>query len=395
MKHKPVTLRAFNWTARPALKWEVSWPHSTPGKRRLQRRFESKTSAQAFYAEKLREVTNTGRREAGLPDEWLRDAGWARVQLAPAGVGLREVVADYLRRHSLAARSIALSDAVEEYLEARESNGLAPRSLADARARLRRFVADMPEGCRASDVEKRDVEDWLAGLKLAPQTQRNFQRVIHTLLQWTAGRGYSEGNAAALGRATTKRAKIAARPVQIYTPAELRLILDNCPPPLLPFMVLGAFCGIRTAEIERLDWQDVDFLRGHVAVSPEQSKTAARRFVPLPDAAKEWLAPVAKTSGLLAPKKVTTWLRNKFHRELETAHGLEWKDNGLRHSFASYALALHEDAPRVSLWLGQASPSVVFRHYRERATKQDAQAYFDTAPSGGAKVIQFTNTNAA
>lgn len=380
MKRKLVTLRPFKWEARPSLKWEVTWPNSTPGRRRLQRRFTAKTAAEKFYAEKLREVTNTGRREAGLPDEWVRDAAWARTQLAPVGVALREVVADYMRRHALASRSAGLHDAVEDYLAYRERDGLAPRSLGDARVRLRRFVADMPADCKISDIEKRDVEDWLMGLNVAAQTAKNYKRVLHTFFEWTAKRGYNEGNAAALGRAAGKRAKLAVRPVQIFTPAELRTILANCPTEILAYHVLGAFCGIRAAELERLDWQDVDFLRGHVAVSPEKSKTASRRFVPLPETAKQWLQPVAKSTGPLAPANVATWHCRDFHRTLESEHGLKWKPNGLRHSFASYALALHEDAPRVSLWLGQDSPGIVFRHYRERATVADAKAYFDILP---------------
>ena len=395
MKRKPVTLLAFNWTARPDLKFEVSWQHSTPGKRRLQRRFATKTEAQTFYAEKLREITNTGRREAGLPDEWIRDAAWARTQLAPAGVGLRAVVADYMRRHSLAARSVSLREAVDSYLEHRDRSELAPRSLADVRVRLPRFVADMPADARVSDIEKSDVQQWLAGLNVAAQTRKNFQRVLHTFFEWSAEKGYSEGNAATMKRAAGKRAKIATRPVEIFTPAELRVILETCPPEILAFHVLGAFCGLRSAELERLDWQDVDFLRGHVAISPEQSKTAARRFVPLPEAAKQWLQPIAKTSGPISPENAQNWLCRAFHRELKTKHGLEWKDNGLRHSFASYALALHEDAPKVSLWLGHKSPNLIFQHYRERATKQDAQSYFDTAPNTTAKIIRFKRTKAA
>ncbi len=38
----------------------------------------------------------------------------------------------------------------------------------------------------------------------------------------------------------------------IFTPAELRKILAVCPAKLLPHIVIGAFSGIRAAEIERV-----------------------------------------------------------------------------------------------------------------------------------------------
>ncbi|QIF01641.1 tyrosine-type recombinase/integrase [Roseimicrobium sp. ORNL1] len=375
-----VTLSPYKVTGRPQ-KWQVAWPNPEPGKPRLRKRFISKTDAKQFKSEKDVEILNDGREVAGLPDSWTRDAAWARKQLEHAGVTLRHVVEDYLHRHRVAQRSTGLKDAVEDYLEARENDGLAARSLGDARARLRRFYGDMPTDAKVSDVQKRDMEDWLAGLKVAAQTKRNFQRVLHTFFQWAEGRGYCQENPAALKRATTKKAKTAVRPVQIFTPGELRTVLENCPREILAFHVLGAFCGIRSAELERLDWADVDLKRGQVAVSPEQSKTASRRFVPVPEAARQWLAAVAEQSGPVTPHNAVMWLCRQFHRDLVKHHNLEWKDNGLRHSFASYSLAMHEDAPRVSLWLGQMSPSVVFRHYRERATKEDAEAYFAVVPA--------------
>ncbi|WP_029190634.1 tyrosine-type recombinase/integrase [Verrucomicrobium spinosum] len=379
MPKAPVSLHEFTWEARPDLKWEVRWKHPQPGKDRLRRRFPTHKAAKDFFDEKMREVLNRGRRGAGLPEEWVRDATWAWEQLEPVGADLRTVVADYLRRHNLTQRSVNLKDAAESYLEAREGNHLAPRSLGDVRARLRRFYGDMPADCRVSDLERSDVRSWLEGLGLAAQTQRNFQRVLHTFFEWGKERGYCEENPAAIPRANTKRNKTAARPVEIFTPAELRLILETCPQELLAFHVLGAFCGIRTAELERLKWSDVDFERALVSVSPEQSKTAARRFVPLPDAAKMWLLRIEDRGGAVTRHGLESHASRQFRIAL-AKKGLPWKQNGMRHSFASYALALHEDAPKVSLWLGQSSPGVVFRHYRERATKTDAQAYFNTSP---------------
>ena len=38
------------------------------------------------------------------------------------------------------------------------------------------------------------------------------------------------------------------------------VILDFAPPELVPFLAIGAFAGLRPAEIERLDWRNIDFL---------------------------------------------------------------------------------------------------------------------------------------
>jgi integrase len=48
--------------------------------------------------------------------------------------------------------------------------------------------------------------------------------------------------------------------IGIYTPAELSVMLTGIEAKFVPFVALGAFAGLRTAEIHRLEWQDIDLL---------------------------------------------------------------------------------------------------------------------------------------
>jgi integrase len=51
---------------------------------------------------------------------------------------------------------------------------------------------------------------------------------------------------------------------------------------LLPFLVLGLFCGIRRdGELLKLQWRDIDLKDRSVTIRPEASKTKRRRFVDL------------------------------------------------------------------------------------------------------------------
>ncbi|MCW5559644.1 MAG: site-specific integrase, partial [Verrucomicrobiae bacterium] len=67
----------------------------------------------------------------------------------------------------------------------------------------------------------------------------------------------------------------------------------------LPAIVLGGFCGLRTAEIGCLQWVDVDLAERVVTVGDHVAKTQSRRVVPICDAALEWLAPFAGRTGVL------------------------------------------------------------------------------------------------
>ena len=53
--------------------------------------------------------------------------------------------------------------------------------------------------------------------------------------------------------------------------------------------------------------------------------------------------------------------------------------NGLRHSYASYRLAVTANAPEVSLEMGN-TPQMIHRHYRELVTPAKAEKWFSLLP---------------
>lgn len=54
--------------------------------------------------------------------------------------------------------------------------------------------------------------------------------------------------------------------------------------------------------------------------------------------------------------------------------------NVLRHSFASYHVAAYRDAARTALLLTHRNPTILYSHYKGRATQADALAYFAIVP---------------
>jgi integrase len=68
---------------------------------------------------------------------------------------------------------------------------------------------------------------------------------------------------------------------EIFTPQEITRLLAAAAPDFLPILAIGAFSGLRSAEIERLTWADLDLAGRHIVVSAGNSKTASRRIVPM------------------------------------------------------------------------------------------------------------------
>src|SRR5207248_10933530 len=143
---------------------------------------------------------------------------------------------------------------------------------------------------------KPQVDAWLRELKGKHTTKNNLRRIFVTLFKWARDCGYlPQDRKTAPERAMTFNGPELAP--AIFTPAELRKILDVCPANLLTHIVIGAFSGIRAAEIERLDWRDILFDRGYIEIKAAKAKTKARRLVPLLPNLRAWLAPLRKSEG--------------------------------------------------------------------------------------------------
>ncbi len=377
-----VTLKPLTPTAFPPYKWIVYWPGESPGAPRRYRRFKSKSEAEKFRTDKEVRVLNVGRAAAAIDEKAVREAAWALRELEPWQVTLREVVLDYISRRKNSEKSALVKTAVEELLVAKKALGLSERYLADLRAKLRVFAKK--HGHRLmSEISPADMGSFLHSLNVSHVTRNGYRRALLVFFSWGEPLGYCQSNPAA----KTPEAKEVEKRPDIFTPSQLRLVLRHSPPELIPFLTLAAFAGLRSAEIERLDWSSVDLLRDRITIDAETSKTAAHRFVPICEPLRAWLNEHARNAGPVVPPNL--WRRLWNYRKAlalpvesgpEARPSVEWKQNALRHSFASYALAREGDAARVALWMGHMSPAMTFKHYRERVTPEEADEWFSVTP---------------
>lgn len=376
----------INLAHHPTYKWAVYWPASEPGKPKRSKRFKTKEAASRFRTTKENELLRDGRKSANLRESAIQEALWAVKALEPCGVSLRQVVEDYLARHEAGRHSQGLRLAVSDFLKTKKAAGKSSRYVGDLRCRLATFTeAALAEseslfGDRlVSEIQAREIDRWLQALPVGPVTRNNYRRSLVVFFSWAAKMQLCQGNPAE--HASTAN-EIPER-VEVFTPAELRIILEAAPPELLPQFAIGAFAGLRTAEIDRLRWEKVQFGKGRIEVDAKISKGAAHRFVPIPPALAAWLELVRKDSGPVQPSRAALKLR-EFRRKLASATAerpaVTWKQNGMRHSFGSYAMAREEDAGKVAAWMGHTNPQMLFRHYRERVERDEAEEWFSVFP---------------
>jgi integrase len=304
------------------------------------------------------------------------------------GSRLLDAVRFFVERDPSRLPQKTVAEVAEELIELRQKRGASASYLADLRNRLAKFAAAFQ--CQAAAVTGAEIQSWLDGLKVAPQTAKNFRTVAHTLFKFAETRGYIAKGQNPVAATEGVRVKNGDA-VEIYTPGEIAKLLAAAPADLQPLLAIGAFAGVRVAEMLRLEWADIDLAGGFLTVSAEDAKTKSRRLVPLADNLRQWLAPYAGRSGKVWAASAI--LYHKRTAATSRAAGVPWKGNALRHSFASYRLAQTQSAAQVSLEMGN-SPQVVFRHYRELVKPADAAAWFAVAPEQPANVVSLNQAAA-
>ena len=181
----------------------------------------------------------------------------------------------------------------------------------------------------------------------------------------------------------TAQPKLVDKPPEIFSVDELAALLHAAlsnAPDAVPMLAIGAFAGVREAEIKRLNWSEVDQRRGHIEIKSSKAKSARRRIIEMQPNLFEWLRPYAGTTGAVVPVNA----RKKLDAIRKDAGLTRWPKNGLRHSFASYRLGATHDAPHVASELGHTSPQMLYSTYRELVMPEEAQRYWKILPATGA-----------
>ena len=225
-------------------------------------------------------------------------------------------------------------------------------------------------------------------------SRNNSRRLLNVAFNAAVAHGYCSSNPA-------KAAVIAqkARPeddsdedeahevtlADILTPVEAKALLQAAEPPLVPYLALNMFAGIRSSELMRLFYRRVDWKKGEIYVPSTIAKKKTGRFIPMCPALKAWLAPYREASGRVAPRGFRDMMdRAKAAAEVALAkagHPLAtWPNNYGRHSFASYFYAKTGDAKELALQMGHRDVDLIFRVYRTPAPRALATKFWAIRP---------------
>ena len=125
------------------------------------------------------------------------------------------------------------------------------------------------DGKAVAEITATEIDEWLRGLPVAPITRNNFGCVLIVAFNFAKARGYCLANHAG---ETASKAKQIEGEVEILTVNELTRLLESADTKIVPFIAIGAFAGLRRAELERLDWSEVDLPGRLIQVTAKKAK---------------------------------------------------------------------------------------------------------------------------
>jgi integrase len=289
-------------------------------------------------------------------------------------IPMLSAIQEFKRRSGGVEFDVKVARVVEELLESKRQDGVSERYYLQLQSNLNRFAAafDIP----ILEIRSNQIDDWLRSQGVAPRTRNALLATVRVLFSFAKKRSYLPKSEVTESELVTK-VKTGDVDTEIFSPEEFRPLIQAAPPRLIPILAIGAFAGMRMAELSRLHWNAIDLDRGFIEVRAGQAKTASRRIIPISDNLRQWLEPLPR-QGAVVPDADLYRQVTALAKKLE----IEWPRNVLRHSYISYRIAEVKSAEQVALEAGN-SPAIIFKHYRELATEDEALGWFSILPVAG------------
>jgi integrase len=290
-----------------------------------------------------------------------------------------------MKHHAKELPRISVPDAVQKCLAQARADGKSKARIHQLDHYLSAFAKDVNQD--VSELSPGIVSRYLIAMMASERTKKNARDVLGFFGRWLVLHGHLErGTNLVEG---VQRYSMKTGEIQIFTPAEISKLLASAGR-LTPYIAIGAFAGLRGAEIQRLDWSEVDLKDGFIEVKAEKSKTDTRRMPPIKPNLAAWLKGYAKESGPVCPfknvvnqlMKLVARVNKGLPKNAPDGDKLAWKKNALRHSYISYRVAECADVARVADESGN-SPAIIKANYLKRVKPEQAKQWFAITPRKG------------
>jgi integrase len=371
--------------------WKVEKPKSltATGERE---RFYFKTRDQAKeFASKLKEDTAAHGANAitirpSLAEEALR----AENLLKPYGLSLTDAVRRIVEFEKARIASKEVNAALAEFLLTKEDRSDWQRRAYDQMQFAFQFEF---AGRELSTITQAELVAHVEACTNTNSTFNSRAASIKTFWRWCAKtpRNWCDAKTVdVLEKRETRRGKIG-----VLTADQCEVLLKTAEehyPECAPAFAISLFTGMRNAELERLNPEDIT--AEGITLSADSTKTNRRRFIEMPPVLAAWIRayPVAETvlpSNWFRKEKAVrrkagwrVWC-DLFDPPEAADDALDWPNNALRHTHASVVVALGKPLDNLTFEFGHSGGAAVLKsHYVGVMTKAEALKIWTKGPKG-------------
>jgi integrase len=270
---------------------------------------------------------------------------------------------------------------------------------------VKRALADLQDELGdklVREITSAELADHLFGLPYSGVTLKNRRTYLLGAFGWWEQQGWLTGNP----MKRVESPQVHDKEPEILTVAETRQLFranEKVDPEICGLLALGAFAGMRSSAISRIDYAEIDFKQRGILTPAEKTKKKRRQWIEdLPDNLWEWLkrTPAAafsmthrqmlhrksqafRRAGLLVEAYEINRVNARREARGEALLDLKPKcppKNALRHSFVTYHVALHRNPGKTALIVSHRDQDCLYRHYLGIATRREAEKYFEIFP---------------
>jgi len=340
---------------------------------------------------------NQGKEALHFPTELRIEAMECTALLEPFGVSLREAVQHYVKwagEHRQRSESRSMNDCFADFMAACELDmtlgEISKLTYHGVRKRINQLKAiwsDTP----IMAVSRQDVLQHLDDLKLSGKSARtriNTRAVLSKFFNFTVEKGWIAHSPCA-----GIKIKAAENDVTTLTVEQAEALMNAASEAkyaagMVPYFALCLFAGLRPSEARRLDWSRIRFEDGRIEILKSITKTKRRRWAKIEANGLEWLKPHRKASGLIVDFSEMTWKR-QFHwirdkagmsAKGEGGNDVQWDEDIMRHSYASYWLAVHKNAAELAELMGN-TVTIIRKNYENAMLESVGKQYWAIEPS--------------
>jgi integrase len=357
------------------------------------KQFKERQDAETFVALKRVEQENTGRAQRLVLSpltETQHEQALKAFDLLGDTYPLADAVRYFLKHHRPPEFTIRLADAIKLYRDAKERDGLRPRSLQSIAWTLGAFTT-ATDNPHVHEVTAAQVDTFLLGLRAKngkdKATRRSWEihrGALSGFFAWSATADAASNRPFTFANPIDTIRKFSSRQVReeqdakptTTTPQDVRRMLSALirwrgGKMVKPYALLY-FTGIRPNELRRMAGREselVNLKTRTITIPANVSKTRQERQVHISDNLAAWLE--AFTGPVIPPDF------ERLNKKLRKHFGLSHDE--ARHSFISYHVALHRSIGDAALQAGN-SEAIVKRHYLNTHTREEGGEFFRIIP---------------